>query len=460
MAEQKIGLNGRIPKFGILILAAGLLWLALAPTSGRAQVMVMSGPPKVIDAATQLEIIDSVTAALNDVYVFPKVAQDMEKLVRKQYKDKAYKDLTDLMAFTQQLSKDLRSVSHDRHLGVMYLPSDAPEFKPPDSLTDADRKLQEDKLAAANFEFEKVEHLPGNIGYLKFNQFVGAELAGPTAIAAMNFLGHSDAIIVDLRDNGGGEPSLIQLITSYFFDQPVHLNSFYIRKTDSIQQFWTAAYVAGPRLTKADVYVLTSSNTFSGAEEFTYNLKNLKRATIIGETTGGGAHPVDIRAFRTLSVVLRLPYGRAINPITGTNWEGTGVKPDIEVPREKAFDVAYAKALKGLLDKTTDPDKKGALVWMSEKQDAMLNPVKVGPDTLQQYAGTYGERVITLENGELYYQRQGRPKFRLIPMNATTFMLDGLDSFRLQFVRDAGGNVTEVIGMYDIGRNDRSPKNR
>ena len=225
-------------------------------------------------------------------------------------------------------------------------------------------------------------------------------------------------------------------------------------------QFWTAAYVEGPRLTKSDVYVLTSSNTFSGAEEFTYNLKNLKRATIIGETTGGGAHPVDIRAFRNLSVVMRLPYGRAINPITGTNWEGTGVKPDIEVPRDKAYDVAYSKALKGLLDKTTDPDKKGALVWMSEKQEAILNPVTIGLDTLKQYAGTYADRVITLENGELYYQRQGRPKFRLIPMNATTFMLDGLDSFRLQFVRDASGNVSEVIGMYDIGQNDRSPRNR
>jgi hypothetical protein len=438
----------------------GAAYLGLSASIAHSQVMVRVGPPKVIDAATQSEIIDSVTAALNDAYVFPKVAGEMEKLVRKQYKDKAYKDLTDLFAFTQQLTKDLRSISNDRHLGVTYIPSDAPEFKPTDSVTDADRKRRADNLAAANYEFEKVEHLPANIGYLKFNQFVGAELAGPTAIAAMNFLGHSDALIIDLRDNGGGDPSLIQLISSYFFDQPVHLNSFYFRKTDSVQQFWTSAYVAGPRLAKADIYVLTSSNTFSGAEEFSYNLKNLKRATIVGETTGGGAHPVEDRVFRNLNVILRVPYGRAVNPITGTNWEGIGVKPDIEVPRDKAFDVAYARALKGLLEKTTDPDKKGALVWISEGREAILNPVKVDIETLKQYAGSYGPRVITLENGDLYYQREGRPKFRLIPMTTDKFMLDGLDSFRIQFVRDSGGNVTELVGMYDIGQSDRNARTR
>src|SRR5574340_1435865 len=151
----------------------GALGLMLCALTNQAQVMMRPGPAKVIDAKTQLEIIDSVTSALNEVYVFPSVAKDMDKLVRKQYKDKAYRDLTDLLAFTQQLTKDLRSVSHDRHLGVTYLPSDAPEFKPPDSITDADRQREAEQLAAKNYYFEKVERLPGNIGYLKFDQFVG-----------------------------------------------------------------------------------------------------------------------------------------------------------------------------------------------------------------------------------------------------------------------------------------------
>jgi len=125
---------------------------------------------------------------------------------------------------------------------------------------------------------------------------------------------------------------VIQLISSYFFADPTHLNSFYIRHEDTVEQFWTQAYVEGPRMTDVDLYVLTSSYTFSGAEEFSYNMKNLKRATIIGETTGGGAHPVDTHIWPKLNFGMRVPFGRAINPITGTNWEGTGVEPDIKAP--------------------------------------------------------------------------------------------------------------------------------
>jgi hypothetical protein len=446
--------NSRLLPAALLALMSMFVSLAAA----QAQVVAGQGQSKTIDAREQAAIIDSVTSALNDSYIFPKVAKEMEKLIRKQLKDRAYAKLTDIMDFAQQLTKDLRSVSKDRHLGVAYIPSDAPAFKSPDSVTDADRKAYENRLAAQNYFFEKIEHLDGNVGFLKFNRFVGAELAGPTAIAAMNFLGHSDALIIDLRDNGGGEPSMIQLINSYFFSESVHLNSFYTRKTDSIQQFWTSAYVEGPRLADADIYVLTSSYTFSGAEEFAYDLQNLKRATIIGETTGGGAHPVDLRIFRNLNVGLRLPYGEAINPVSGTNWEGTGVKPDIDVPRDRAFDVAYVKALKKLSDKTTDPDKKGALVWILDGRDALLNLVQVGVDTLKLYVGIYGPRSITLENGELYYQREDRPKYRLIPMSADMFMLDGLDSFRIKFVRDAGGTVTELVGMYEGGQTDRNTR--
>lgn len=460
MSRLHVTIRNRRSTLICLIAVVGLSLPALVVSTVHSQVMVQPGPAKTIDSRIQAEIIDSVAAALNDIYVLPKVAKDMERLVRKQYKDNAYKNLTDEAAFLQQLTLDLRSVSHDRHLGVRYLSGDDLEFKSPDSLTEADRQRQAEQLAAANYEFEKLEHLPGNIGYLKFNQFVGAELAGPTAIAAMNFLGHCDALIIDLRDNGGGDPSLIQLITSYFFDQPVHLNSFYIRKTDSVQQFWTAAYVEGPRLTKADIYVLTSGYTFSGAEEFSYNLKNFKRATIVGETTGGGAHPVDFREFRNLNVTMQLPYGRAVNPITGTNWEGTGVQPDIAVPSSKAFDVAYTQALKKLSDRLTDPDRKAAIAWIAEGREALLNPVKTDPEILKQYAGAYGDRTISLENGDLYYQRQGRPKYRLIPMTTEKFALDGLDRFRLQFVRGSDGSITELIGMYDNGMRDRSPRSR
>jgi retinol-binding protein 3 len=428
----------------------GVLCLTLMATPSHCQLVARPGPPKVIDAATQAQIIDSVCAALNDTYVFADVAKKIENFIRKQYRNKAYQNLTDMLAFTQQLTQDIRSINNDRHLNILYIESGAPGPATGGS----------EQQAAANYQFEKVEHLPGNVGYLKFNEFVAAEEAGPTAVAAMNFLGHSDALIIDLRDNVGGATSMIQLITSYFFDHSVHLNDFYIRKTDTTRQYWTTDYVDGLCMANVDLYILTSSFSFSAAEEFSYDLQNLKRATIVGEVTGGGAHPVTTFVFPSLGLTVFVPYGRAINPITGTNWEGVGVKPDIEVTRDKAFDVAYGLALKKLSDKIEDPIRKAVLTWLLDGQEALANPMKIGPEILKDYVGTYGARMITLENNELYYQREGRPRFRLIPMATDKFALDGLDNFRVQFVRDGTGSVVEFVGMYDDGHTDRTPKTR
>ena len=160
----------------------------------------------------------------------------------------------------------------------------------------------------------------------------------------MNFLGNVDAIIFDLRDNGGGDPKMVALISTYLFDQPTHLNDIYNRKEDATTQFWTLPYVPGKRLAGKPVFVLTSKYTFSAAEEFAYNLKNLKRGTIIGETTGGGAHPVSGQRIDD-HFMIGVPSGRAVNPISKTNWEGTGVEPDIKVPANQALEVAKEKAL-------------------------------------------------------------------------------------------------------------------
>ncbi len=279
-------------------------------------------------------------------------------------------------------------------------------------------------------------------------------------MAALNFLANCDALIIDLRDNGGGEPSMIQLMTSYFFEEPVHLNSFYIRTLDSIQQFWTQSHVQGPRMTDVELYVLTSSYTYSGAEEFSYNLRNLERATIIGETTGGGAHPTNRRLFANLNVAMSLPFGRAINPITGTNWEGIGVEPHIQVPRDEALDVAYSEALKKLRDKATDEKEKQALSWIVEVREALNSPAVVEPAVLQSYVGTYGPRTIVFENGELYYQREGRPRFRMIPMGPDLFCFEELDYFRIKVNVDANGNPTELAGMYSDGHVDVSPRDK
>lgn len=434
-------------------LLSGIIALMISSVTALAQ---QPGTPPPIDAKYQAELIDSIAIALSNKYVFPKVAEEMNKLMRKNLKSGEYKKITDLMEFTRRLTEDLQSVSHDLHLGIRPLP---PDFDPEqDGGFSQEDGLRQNQYN--NFGFKKLERLSGNIGYLKFDQFVDAQWAGQTAIAAMNFLGYCDAIIFDLRENGGGSPSLIQLLSSYLFNNPTHLNSFYVRESDSVEQFWTQGFVPGPKLIDAPVYVLTSKQTFSGAEEFSYNMKNLKRGIIVGDTTGGGAHPVNLEFFANLNVGMSLPYGRAINPISGTNWEGVGVIPDIAVSADQALEHAQLMALDTLMKLETDEGRKSALQWASDGLSARMNPQSFSESKLQEYVGDFGPRHIHMANGSLFYKRDERPKYAILPMQPDIFYLPDLDFFRLKFVRDDSGQITELVGMYDDGHTDSNPKNK
>jgi C-terminal processing protease CtpA/Prc len=244
----------------------------------------------------------------------------------------------------------LQEVSHDKHLRVNFslraLPKEQPQRTPED---EARMRTQ---LLRGNCAFEKAERLPPNIGYLKFNGFADPAICGPTATAAMNFLGNVDAIIFDLRDNGGGDPKMVAYISTYLFGERTHLNDLYNRKQDTTEEYWTLPDLPGKRLTGKPAFVLTSKRTFSGGEEFTYNLKNLKRATIIGETTGGGAHPVSGHRIDD-HFTIGVPFAKAVNPITKTNWEGTGVEPDVKVPAAEALDVAKKMAAEQIRNEQT-----------------------------------------------------------------------------------------------------------
>jgi C-terminal processing protease CtpA/Prc len=190
-----------------------------------------------------------------------------------------------------------------------------------------------------NCAFDKVEILPNNIGYIKFDGFMDASFCGPTVNAAMTFVAHTDALIFDIRDNGGGQPDMVTLIASYLFDHRTHLIDIYNRKEDSTTQNWTLSWLPGPRMPTQPVYVLTSAHTFSGAEEFAFDLKTQKRATIIGETTGGGAHPVSGHPVADYFMI-GVPFAKSLDPVTKTNWEGTGVEPDVKVPADQALATA------------------------------------------------------------------------------------------------------------------------
>jgi hypothetical protein len=436
-----------------------LLCAALLLLSGAAQAQLARGPGEPVDAAARAKMVERVSAALNEHYVFPDVAKKMEAALRQKLKAGAYDKVGNSAELADALTRDLQEVSKDKHLNVLFAPTQPPGTDPNAPRDEAAEAEQRRQRASINFGFEKVARLEGNVGYLDLRGFVGAELAGETAIAAMNFLSNSDALIVDLRKNGGGDPSMIQLLTSYFFEEPTHLNSFYIRKGNTTQQFWTSAHVSGKRMTKVPIYVLTSPRTFSAAEEFTYNLKNLKRATIVGETTGGGAHPVQPHYLADVRLLAIIPFGRAVNPITGTNWEGTGVAPDLQVPADKALEAAHVDALKKLQSTAKDEQRKQQLSWTLQRVEARSQPVTLSTEVLKGLAGRYGRSTLVYENGSLWYQwRQDGPKLRALPMTADILMLEDTDRLRFRIEKDASGKVTGLTELSEDGRSTPAPR--
>ncbi|HKR15233.1 MAG TPA: S41 family peptidase [Pyrinomonadaceae bacterium] len=333
-------------------------------------------PDLTVDAATRAKVIDNILKRLNDSYVFPDVAKKMEQSIRERVDKKEYDQITSAKAFASQLTKDLQAVSNDKHLRVRYSNQAIPERGPRREPTAEEIAERQRDLNWMNHGFTKVERLRGNLGYLEFLNFMDEELGADTVAAAMNFVNGTDALIIDMRGNGGGNPAMVALVCSYLFGpEPVHLNDLYWREGNRTDEFWTKKEVAGKRYLNKDVYVLTSKRTFSGAEEFTYNLKNLKRATIIGETTGGGAHPGGV--FRvTENFGMFVPTGRAISPITKTNWEGTGVTPDVAVPADQALVVARLMALKKSVSTLTNPDRKAGIQDEIQKLEKELSALK------------------------------------------------------------------------------------
>jgi retinol-binding protein 3 len=296
-----------------------------------------------IDAATRARVLEGAITRLDEFYVFPEISKKMGDAVRERQKRGEYESVIDGDAFARVLTDNFQEISHDKHLQVEFTPaaaSDGPET-PPDADAVAQYRKQMEHM---NCGFNKVEILSGNVGYVKFDMFADPEICGPTATAAMNFLGNVDAIIFDLRENGGGDPKMVALVSTYLFSNSMHLNDLWTRNTNTTDQFWTLPYVPGKRLEGKPAFVLTSKETFSAAEEFTYNLKNLKRATIVGETTGGGAHPVSGQRIDP-HFMIGVPFARAINPISKTNWEGTGVVPDVNVPAADALVTAQKLAM-------------------------------------------------------------------------------------------------------------------
>lgn len=295
-------------------------------------------PAQEFDATS---VVTELADLMNQNYVYPEHGEAMHTLLMIKLNNGEYDHYETQKELASALDADLKSVIFDKHIRVSFDPERAEQIQ--------NRDTNGGREPLANSGFEKVEILENNIGYLDLRGFVDIRFAEDDAIPVMDKLIQADAIIFDLRHNGGGSPSMIRFISSYIFgDEPVHLNTFYWRPGDRYSETWTNPEFATIRKPDIPIFVLTSDYTFSAAEEFTYNLKHLKRATIIGETTGGGAHPGGPSVFSD-GFIVNIPRGRAINPVTNTNWEGVGVVPHITTSSEEALDKAIELAGEALV---------------------------------------------------------------------------------------------------------------
>lgn len=314
-----------------------------------------------IDASTRSQVIEAAVKNMRDYYVFPAVAKEVERVVREHQQKGDYDRIQSAAELAKTLTTHLREITKDKHVSVNYSVKPLPEKQQDAKPTEKEREGLRNYGDAINYGFEKVERIAGNIGYVRLNLFFPAEYGGDTAVAVMKVVASTESLIIDLRGNDGGHPGMIVLVASYLFPpDPVQLSGFYQRKTDSIQQFWTLPYVPGTRYVDKNVYVLTSKRTFSGGEAFAYDMQNLKRAIIVGETTEGAAHPRDVYRINE-HFWMGIPNARPVSPITQTNWEGTGVKPDVAVRADLALKTAHQLALKKLLENSTDEGQKERL---------------------------------------------------------------------------------------------------
>lgn len=307
----------------------------------------------VVLSATQVDSVVAGAEMAFNSYIFPDVAARAVTVLKA--KAPSYRAITDPELLAKTMTADLFAVTHDKHVHIEY-PFDPSQFGDA-SKPNAAAMHQFDQLI--NSGFLTVRRLRGNIGYVDFREFSDDAAVGHVIDAAMTFVSHTDALIIDLRKNGGGSPRAAKTLEAYFFDKPQQITSLMLRdpKTGVVTetQQYTDATVPGPLYLNKPIYLLTSNRTFSCAEQFTYDLHNLKRVTVVGETTGGGANPGDFLSLGNAFGIF-MPNGRAYSPITKTNWEGTGIAPDVATSAGDALMRAYVMALTAQQSKAKDPE--------------------------------------------------------------------------------------------------------
>ncbi|MFH7002016.1 S41 family peptidase [Flavobacterium bizetiae] len=399
------------------------------------------------------QIIDSLTQKLEEFYIRPNAVGDIKKKLNENYKKGLYKDIVKPNEFGSKLSADLIEVSKDLHFSVRYDPEwTENQLKKEDK--EVQKKIKAEELAEAkkkNFGFQQVRILEGNVGYLKFDYFEDPAIGSETAASAMQFLSTTDALIIDLRQNNGGAMEMGQFLTSYFYSgKELPLYKYYYNEKNRKKverEMWLLPSVPGKRLEDIDIYILTSSVTFSAAEWMSYSLQNLKRVTIVGEKTAGGAHPIDRKVLPD-GFSVNIPFGEVKDPITNLDFEGKGVMPDVLCKNEEAVNTSHILALQKLSAKNKEITNN--LNWYIPIIKNRQKAANINSTVLKSYQGKYGKSELKLENDNLYYKWNNLFTLLLTPLEQDLFLVDGIDDFRIKVISE-NNVVTGIKRVYQDG---------
>ncbi len=391
------------------------------------------------------QVIDSLSILLTDYYVFPDKIPPTISLLKTNFKKGVYDKISNPNEFADKLTDDVFSITKDGHFRIAFDPETVKEERKyhtnsTTTTTEEDRKN--------NFGFDQVKILNGNIGYINLTGFYDLSFSSAPLNAAMNFVANSDALIIDLRNNHGGASDLGPYFSSFFFKEPQLLYDFYTRENNKTihQQYWTQTYVDGKRLSDVPIFILTSNFTFSAAEAFVYSLQSLGKATIIGENSGGGAHMWTGKIVTT-NFYAHIPFARPVDPRTNTNWEVTGVNPNVKCDANQALVNAQIEALKVLMAK--DSANSSSYQWHIDGLKPQLTELKIDSEKLNTYVGDYGNIKILFNNNKLYFDWRGT-KSEMIPLATDYFMTNEFNFFRIKIV-EQNGKVSALKIINDNG---------
>ncbi len=398
-------------------------------------------------------IIDSLSQKLEEFYIRPNAVADIKKKLNENFKKGTYKDISNSNDFANKLSTDLVDFSKDLHFRVVYDPewTENQKNKSDKAVRQKIKALELAEAKKKNFGFQKVQILEGNIGYLQFDYFEDPAIGSETAAATMQFLSNTDALIIDLRKNNGGAMEMGQFISSYFYsgaELPLYKYYTYEKNRKKLEkEMWLLPSVPGKRLADIDIYILTSAITFSAAEWMSYSLQNLKRVTIVGEKTAGGAHPIDRKVLPN-GFSVNIPFGEVKDPITNQDFEGKGVMPDVLCKSEEAVNTSHLLALQKLSAK--NKDSLNNLSWYIPIVKNRQKPFVADGTTLKSYQGKYGKSELIYENDNLYYNWNNMATFLLVPLEQELFSIEGIDSFRIKIISEKN-EITGIKRIYDNG---------